>query len=214
MKKLLAFLSALLGASPTLAQNTVADQLSELRVVLEMQRPEVVASLRPPLTVEQIASLEDEYQIVLPDAVKTLYLWHDGQDQTSFTTFANNMTIQPLSKVLRTKAEFDGMIGYDFELENWWHPAWLPLFHNGGGDYIVVDLVGIHTGKRNQLLTVYHDWEYRPIVAEDLQTFLDAVLEYYGTKSIEEMDEFHIIDEFLPTLEQSFNASGKVEPMR
>ncbi|MEP1765248.1 MAG: SMI1/KNR4 family protein [Sulfitobacter sp.] len=174
----------------------------------------MIASLRPPLSIDQIASLEDEYQLVLPDAVKTLYLWHDGQDPSGFTTFVNNMAFQPLSEALRAKAELDGMIGYDFDLENWWHPAWLPLFHSGGGDYIVVDLVGIHTGNRNQLLKVYHDWAYRPIVAEDLQTFLDAALVYYGTKSIEEMDEFHIIDEFLPPLEQSFNASGMVKPLK
>ena len=124
------------------------------------------------------------------------------------------MAFAPLSEVLRAKTELDGMIGYEFELENWWHPAWLPLFHNGGGDYIVVDLVGIHTGNRNQLLQVYHDWEYRPIVADDLQTFLAAAIEYHGTKAIEEMDEFHIIDEFLPALEGSFEASGVAKPLK
>ena len=213
MKRLMGLLAALLGASSSSAQDTVPDQLSQLSDLLKRKRPEVIASLRPPLSVEHIAGLEHEYQIALPDAVKSLYSWHDGQDPSGFTVFVNNMTFQPLSEVLQTKAELDGMIGYDFDLENWWHPAWLPLFHNGAGDFIVVDLAGVHTGNRNQVLKVYHDWQYRPIVAESLGTFLDATLKYHRAKSTDEMDESHVIDDFLPGLEQSFDASGRVEPL-
>ncbi|WP_371171481.1 SMI1/KNR4 family protein [Aliiroseovarius sp. 2305UL8-7] len=214
MNKLLALFAALLGPSPTLAETTVPNLLSELELLLEAKRPALMESFRPPVSVDEIASLENKYRIVLPDAVKALYLWHDGQDPVRFETFVNNMTLQPLSEVFETKAELDGMIGYDFTLENWWNPAWLPLFHNGGGDYLVIDLQGVHTGDANQILRVYHDWEYRPIIARDLETFLQAALSYHDTTPLEQMDEFHEIDEFLPALDVSFNASGPIKPLK
>ncbi|WBU60745.1 SMI1/KNR4 family protein [Paracoccus albus] len=214
MAKLFAFFAALLGASSASAQTSLAELLSELDMLLKSKHPELAASLRPPQSAEQIERMEARYQIVLPDEVRTLYLWHDGQDPTGFTTFANNMAFQPLSELLQTKAEFDSMIGYDFHLKNWWHQAWLPLFHNGGGDYLVVDPQGIHTGDANQLLAFYHDDKYRPIIAKDLTTFFKAVLDYYDKTSTEDMDEFHIIDDFLPNSNLSFDASGKAEPLQ
>ncbi len=214
MNKLLAFFAALMSSSAASAQSTVPTLLLELGPLLEAKRHALIESFRPPLSVEEISSLEAEHQIALPDAVKALYLWHDGQDLTRFETFVNNMVLQPLSEVLKTKAELDGMIGYDFVLENWWNPAWLPLFHNGGGDYLVVDMEGVHTGNRNQLLRVYHDWEYRPIVASDLETFLSATIRYHDATPIDHMDEFHEIDDFLPSTDASFEASGPVEPLK
>ncbi len=213
MKRLFALLAALLAGTSTQAETNISEVLLKLDAVLESKRPEFAAGLRPPLTVAQIAQMEAQYQVVLPDAVRALYLWHDGQGSSNYMSFVNNMQFQPLSEVLSAKAEFDEMIGYDFELENWWHPAWLPLFHNGGGDFIVVDRKGVHTGTKNQLLTVYHDWKYRPIVAKDLATFLAAALEYHEATPIEQMDEFHIIDDFLPQLDVSFEASGKATPL-
>lgn len=213
MKKLIALLAALI-AGPAQAQTTMSELLSTLESQLEVKRPELAASLRPPLSATQIAGLESEYQVVLPDVVKTLYMWHDGQDPSVFITFVNNMQFQPLADVLETKTELDGMIGYDFELKNWWHPAWLPVFHSGGGDYLVVDMAGIHTANANQLVKVYHDWELRPIVAKDLTTFVQAVIDYHDKTPIEEMDEFHAIDDFLIQSDVSFEASGTAEPLR
>ncbi len=213
MRKLTALLATLFAGSVQ-AQATVSDLLATLDSQLAIKRPELVSSLRPPLTAEQIADLEDKHHIILPDIIKTLYKWHDGQDPSDFKVFVNNMQFQPLTDVLETKAELDGMIGYDFELKNWWHPAWLPVFQNGGGDYLVIDMAGIHTGNANQLLTVYHDRGTRPIVAKDLVTFLQAAIDYHDATQIEAMDEFHYISDFLPRLKTSFTASGIAEPLR
>ena len=212
MRKLMAVLAIFLAGS-AYAETNVSDLLTKLESELKEKRPEVLASLRPPLTASHIAALEEEYRFVLPDAVKALYMWHDGQDPNGFVTFVNNMQFLPLADALATKAELDGMIGYDFELENWWHPAWLPIFHNGGGDYLVVDMAGVHSGNRNQLLNFYHDWEYRPIVANDLKVFVSGIIDYHAGTSVDEMDEFYSIDGFLPDLDISFDAAGTAEPL-
>lgn len=85
MKKLLALVAALfaapaLEASPTAAQ-TLPEMLADLDAVLAEKRPDYAALLRPPLTAAQIGALEEEYATTLPDEVKALYAWHDGQDR-------------------------------------------------------------------------------------------------------------------------------------
>ncbi len=213
VRRLIAMLAALLAGSAC-AETNVSDLLAVLDSELQEKRPEVVTSLRPPLTAQNIADLEQEHRVVLPETVKALYMWHDGQDPGGFVTLVNNMQFLPLADMLATKAELDGMIGYDFELENWWHPAWLPIFQNGGGDYLVVDTAGIHTGNSGQLLNFYHDWEYRPIVANDLTVFVQGVIDYYAGTPVDEMDEFHSIAKFLPSLNISFDAAGTAEPLQ
>lgn len=212
VRKLIAVVASFLAGSAQ-AETSLSDLLAVLSSELQEKRPEVVVSLRPPLTAQQIADLETEHRFALPEAVKALYMWHDGQDPGGFVTFVNNMQFLPLADALVIKAELDGMIGYDFELENWWYPAWLPIFHNGGGDHLVVDTAGIHTGNSGQLLTAYHDWEYRPIVAHDLTVFVQGVIDYHAGTPVDEMDEFHSIAKFLPQLDISFEAAGTAEPL-
>ncbi|WP_018689092.1 SMI1/KNR4 family protein [Ahrensia kielensis] len=213
MKKIVSLFAALFTTSAS-AEPALPDLLAALEVQLQKKRPDLVATLRPPLTEEDIVALEHKYETSLPSQVRMLYKWHDGQDLEKFSVFVENMQFQPLESALLTKVDLDSMIGYDFELENWWHPAWLPLFQNGGGDYIVVDAAGIHTGNKGQLLTVYHDWEHRPINAPNLLVFSQAVLAYYKTTPIEDMDEFYLLENHLPETALSFDASGNAKPLK
>lgn len=213
MNRLLSLILALFATTGQ-AQTTLPELLEEIELQLLQKRPDFFTSLRPPLTEEQIAAIEIKYATILPDDVKALYMWHDGQDPQKFSSFVNNMQFQPLEYMLSAKVELDGMIGYDFELENWWNRGWLPIFHNGGGDHLVVDTVGVHTGNAGQLLTVYHDWEHRPIEAQNLQVFMQAVLAYYENTLTENMDEFHVLENFLTETGQSFVASGVAMPLQ
>lgn len=213
MKKLLGVFATLF-ASPVQAQPTLAEVLTALDAQLAQKRPDYAALLRPPLSAGDIANLEVKYAVTLPDDVKTFYMWHDGQDPQSSAALANNMLILPLAEALDGKEELDGMIGYDFTLKDWWHPGWLPLFHNGGGDNLVVDTAGVHTGKPGQILSFYHDWDLRPIDAPDLLAYMQAVLSYYENTPVDQIVEPYELDGHLPETGLSFTAAGEAVPLK
>ncbi len=213
MKKLVAIIAAMFAGSAT-AQTALPDIFDSIGHLIVEKRPDLAATRRAPLSDAQIAEVERNHGITLRTEIKSLYAWHDGQNPEVFMTFANNMQFQSLEAALATKAELDGMIGYDFELENWWHPGWLPIFNNGGGDYIDVDAAGVHTGNPGQLIKVYHDWTHRPIVARNLTDFMQGVQRYLAGTAPQDMDEFHDVSDFLSPTRKAFEASGAAKPLR
>lgn len=211
MRKYLTLLAALFGGQ--VQGQSLPATLAEIEVLIAEKRPELSASLNEPLSLAQISALEAEYGVTLPADLRALYVWHNGQNQQRFDVFADNMQFLPLENALRVKAELDGMIGYDFELENWWNANWFPVFDNGAGNYVAVDSQGVHTGNAGQLVLFYHDWEKRTIVAGDMTSYFHGVLRYYRSTAAEDMDEFHALDEHLPSTGRSFKAAGSATPL-
>lgn len=84
-----------------------------------------------------------------------------------------------LAHALDLAAEFTSMIGSDFELPDMWHAHWIPLFSNGGGDYICYDLQGSFEGRPGQLIEFWHSDDDRNIIAGTLHSFLQALINFY-----------------------------------
>lgn len=107
--------------------------------------------------------------MVLPGDLKTLYQWKNGQQQDCVGSFVTNSMFQPLEDVLKDNKVLTSMIGYDFEIENWWNAHWLPVFSNGGGSYICYDLKGVFTGESGQLVEFWKADNDRNVIAPDLK---------------------------------------------
>lgn len=167
--------------------NILDGQLSRLR-------PEFYQNLLSPLQRSEIQALEEKYQLILPEDLKSLYSWKNGQAIGSFDSFVNNSTFLSLQEALEIAAELTSMIGYDFEIENWWNKSWIPLFHNGGGDYICYDLEGLFTGNAGQLITFWHADADRDVIAPSLKEFLKAINRYYESTPAVAYDEFFEAD--------------------
>lgn len=172
-------------------QNT----LTTLDRHLSHLRPELYASLNAPLTADAISALEKTFGITLPADVKALYQWKNGQRDDSYETFINNARFLALQEALEIAKELTGMIGYDFEVENWWHAAWIPIFHNGSGDYICYDTGGVFTGDKGQLLKFWHDDGTRHVIAPGLETFLQTINQYYTDTDPAAYDEFFTLEQ-------------------
>lgn len=168
--------------------------LTTLDQYLSQLRPEFYTSLNAPLTEDAIAALGKRYGITLPADIKALYQWKNGQRDDSYEAFVNNSTFLPLEEALEITRELTGMIGYDFEVENWWHAAWIPLFHNGGGDYICYDAGGLFTGDKGQLLEFWHNDGDRNVIAPGLEVFLQTINQYYADTDPATFDEFFTLE--------------------
>ncbi|MBT1699165.1 SMI1/KNR4 family protein [Fulvivirgaceae bacterium PWU4] len=166
--------------------------LNTLDKHLQEKRPDYYKDLRPPLTDQQIGDLEKKYNLQLPSDVRLLYQWKNGQDD--YKRFVNNSTFMPLESALESYELLTGMIGYDFEIKNWWNEHWIPLFENGSGDHICVDMAGIFTGDAGQIVDFWHDSPGRNVTAPSLEAFIGSLNKYYETTKPEDFDEFFIIE--------------------
>jgi cell wall assembly regulator SMI1 len=164
--------------------------LNRLDQYLSTKRADYYAALQPGLSAEEITALEKEYNVRIPADLHALYAWKNGQKQDVYDAFVNNSMFLSLQHALDTARELTGMIRTDFEMENWWHPAWIPLFDNGGGDYICYDTAGVFTGIKGQLIEFWHADNDRDTIAPDLTTFITAVNQLYATTDVKDFDEY------------------------
>lgn len=183
---------------------TMKNELKELDKVLQEKRPDYYAKLQDPLTLEEITQLESKYGKTLPDDVKELYLWKNGQTYDCYKALVNNSMFEPLENVLNNAEESTGMIGYDFLIENWWNKDWLPIFSNGGGDNICYDMGGSFTGNKGQLVEFWHADKDRAVIAPDLPTFIGTLNSYYQETDASNFDGFFSISDRLSQFEKSF----------
>lgn len=168
------------------------EQLYLLDKHLHTARPDFYTQLNDPLTVSEINALEQKFNMQFPADIKALYQWKNGQRHDCYTTFIKNSTFMPLQDALESAAELTSMIGYDFEIENWWNKQWIPVFCNGGGDHICYDLEGTFTGEPGQMIEFWHADNYRKIIAPALQVFIEAINHYYENTSPADFDEFFV----------------------
>lgn len=166
-------------------------QLDMLDQQLAKLRPEYYKKLQPGLDDDTIQMLQQKYHITLPEDLIALYKWRNGQQGDCYEAFVNNSMFIPLESALDSAAENTSMIGTDFEIENWWHKDWIPLFHNGGGDHLCYDMGGIFTNNPGQLIEFWHEDNDRNIIAPSLATFLDALIAYYKA---EQLDEYYEVE--------------------
>jgi cell wall assembly regulator SMI1 len=164
--------------------------LNKLDDHIRTKRSSYYACLQPGLTIEEISTLEQEFGIQLPADIKSLYQWKNGQQEDCYEAFVNNSMFLPLKNALESGRELTDMIGSDFELENWWNTAWIPLFDNGGGDHICYDTAGVFTGIKGQLIEFWHADNDRDTIAPDLTTFIISINKLYETTAVDDFDEY------------------------
>lgn len=167
--------------------------LEQLDLHIKKFRPEFYGNLRASLVENDIQKLEIQYDIQIPEDLRRLYQWKNGQESSCYDAFVNNSMFIPLEEALDIAQELTSMIGTDFEIENWWNESWIPIFHNGGGNYICYDLKGAFTGNKGQILEFWNRDYDRNVIAASLKDFLDQLNSYYEEKS-EGWDEFFTVE--------------------
>ena len=168
--------------------------IQKLDKYLSILRPEYYLELNEPLNDSQLDKLGEHYKLEIPYDLRTLYKWKNGQNAKCFDSFVNNSMFIPLHQALYDASELTSMIGFDFEIENWWNENWIPIFQNGGGDNICYDLKGIFTGQKGQLIEFWHADNDRNIIAPTLEAFLKKIIDFYETKQKEDFDEYFEIE--------------------
>lgn len=168
--------------------------LQKLDSYLSALRPEFYSNLNAPLTDDQLDQLEELYSMKIPNDLRILYQWKNGQQADCYEAFVNNSMFIPLPQALHDASALTAMIGFDFEIENWWNEKWIPIFDNGSGDKICYDLGGIFTGQPGQLIEYWHADHDRNIITPTLESLIRRIMNFYETKPKEAYDEYFEIE--------------------
>lgn len=166
--------------------------IQQLDRCISAARPEYYALLAAPLTSEAIAALETQYGTSIPEDLKALYRWKNGQQSSCYQSFVNNSTFMPLEEVLSSAKELDELIP-DFDGENWWRKGWLPVFHNGGGDHICYDTEGTFTGRQGQLVEFWHADSDRNVIAASLEELLHGLVRLYEAAPADKKEAYFTV---------------------
>lgn len=157
---------------------------SDLTAFLAERQPEVVASLRPPASDEQLDDLEALVGAELTDDYRALYRLADGQNPAANAPlFVEGFDFMPLDSVIdnwkmldriekgsgpwSTPGSAQGPIW-----DRWFHPGWIPFARSIGGDHFCVDLAPAPGGERGQVVDVLHDDTPRRHLGYSLRDFL------------------------------------------
>lgn len=175
--------------------NSMEKQLQILDSNLIKLRPDFYVNLNNPLKESEIKNLEEKFNVIIPDDLRKLYQWKNGQSNDCYNSLVNNSMFMPLEEALESAEEMTSMIGFDFDIDNWWNENWIPIFHNGGGDHICYDMRGIFTGQQGQLIEFWHSDNDRNVIAPNLKSFIEKINEFYTTREKSDFDEYFQIDD-------------------
>lgn len=170
--------------------NQIESSIARLERALLAVRPEFFQTLNPGLSAMEIDRLASEHNAFLPADLRALYQWRNGQSDHGEDVFADNWLFATLEAALDTNAVLTPMIGSDFDVDNWWHSCWIPIFWNGGGDSLCYDTSGQFTGQKGQLIEFWHADNDRNVVAPSLAAYLDSISEYLETEIPSEDEEY------------------------
>jgi len=163
----------------------VPEMIARLDRWLATNRPEYYARLQPGVTGDQLNEFEDRFGVRLPIAYRLLYKWRNGQEAMCSSPLEMNWMFSSLEDVADTKGMLDRMIGADFESPEWWRREWVPFLANGGGDHMVVDLLGIDGGRSRQVITFWHDEPDRGIRFPHMEAWLRDLVETMESGELE-----------------------------
>ena len=156
---------------------------------LESNALEVLASLRPGATQEQLRAAEEAMGVRFPEEVEIVYRVHDGQVRGLNHSFApafiegdewfsleRMVESWRVWKDLVEGGHFDGI---ESEPEgrirsDWYHLGWIPVTGDGGGDSRCLDLAPAPGGRVGQIIRQIHDDGYRSVEADSLIEWFSA----------------------------------------
>lgn len=147
----------------------IEDILEKIEQGLKANCPDVFASLRPPACPEMLRKFEQTCLAggKMPEELRTLYQWHDGQDGYGSFNQNDNRTFLPVEQVI------DAWAFLNDPMEDILEPIyreWIPISYNGAGDYLMYDL------RDGTLRDYWHDDESRSLDSDSLEAWLQGVL--------------------------------------
>jgi cell wall assembly regulator SMI1 len=163
----------------------VRTAFNKLQAYYKANNPDGLNQLAPPATDNDIKELAKllPTPMVLPLGYVELLKIHNGGN-----LWVAGWEFLSIKQVIRVWTRLAGMFPMDSSenrgkadpdngIKNFWYDnRWMPIFGNGGGDYICVDYDPGPSGHRAQIIEHVHDFDARTLHAQTFEDwFVEAV---------------------------------------
>ncbi|MCG5059967.1 MAG: SMI1/KNR4 family protein [Limnoraphis sp. WC205] len=153
---------------------------------LTAHAPQVLESLNPGATDQEIAQVEEILGVDFPEDFKQSYRIHNGQHEDSYSLFPNLqfLSLQGIIEIYKKWPEFlDEKFICDPEdvsegiWNGWWHPKWIPFTLESNGACECVDLAPATGGNVGQVIIVEWKESTRGLIAPSFRAYLETFAE-------------------------------------
>ena len=135
-----------------------------------------------PATTVDIDDLEAAITITIPDDMRATYELYNGTGRQWVFDCGYLMSLsevrdtwkmfkEPVDQGLFDNADADPLGPIK---KRWWSPKWIPIVHNGGGDYHCLDVDPACGGTVGQLIGFEHETGPSHVLAKSLRAFLTS----------------------------------------
>jgi cell wall assembly regulator SMI1 len=149
-----------------------------IKTWLKIQAPEILDTLQPGSTEEEIHDTETFLGVIFPDDMRVSYRICNGQkpDEMGYIFgLIDGWEFLSLNRIKEEWGIWKNLLDEgDYVTKEWWDPAWIPLTQSGSGDNHCIDLTYPSTNNKGNILIVWHDIPERPIVAPSFSAWLNA----------------------------------------
>jgi cell wall assembly regulator SMI1 len=152
---------------------------------LSVNAPELLETLQPGASEQEITQLEGHLGVQLPDDYKTFLILCNGQHDEALWFYKGEL-LSILSIKFQWQAWYDLLESGIFDdtysrpdsgiRSDWWNPKWIPFTHDGSGDHLCIDLDPPTDGTSGQIITMWHDSEQREFLFRSFTQWLAHVL--------------------------------------
>lgn len=171
-------------------EDVISEEVKQIRALwkryedfFKEKLPEQFETLNPGASEEELARL-DTIKVELPDYVLEFFRIHNGHSFVVEDFGEINDIDLVLSNYKVWNELLDDGTFEDSETEpdpgvkpGWYNSAWVPITDSGAGDNLVLDFDPAEGGTKGQVVTMWHDWEKREIVAPSLMAWFEAYLD-------------------------------------
>jgi cell wall assembly regulator SMI1 len=124
-----------MASKPPVSETPVLRSLlGRLEAWLAKHRKRFLSGLQPPASDADLRALEAAIKRPLPEALRTLLAWHNGQGEDYVGFFEDRWVLMRSAMIADVKPGLDA----DAK-ENGWQPAWIPFLDDDQGDYLCLD---------------------------------------------------------------------------
>jgi cell wall assembly regulator SMI1 len=155
---------------------------------LQSNYPVGLTALNPGATDAEIAHLESEIGVKLPDDYITLLKIHNGQSDLAAGLLWSNEFLSTTRILGEWKAMKELLDGGDFMhptfsdppnaiKPDWWNIMWVPITSDGNGNLECIDLRPGKSGKRGQIIDFDHEAADRCVLANNFRVWLEEYIQ-------------------------------------
>ncbi|MGD1908664.1 MAG: SMI1/KNR4 family protein [Leptolyngbyaceae cyanobacterium] len=143
---------------------------------LESNAPKVLDTLQPGTTASEISYVEDLLKVNFPESLKVSYQIHNGQVEKS-QGLIDDWSLLPLDEIL---SQWNFWMDLSEAGEAPWHPLWIPITHDGGGNHYCLDLHPNLEEKTGRIIYLFH--ETLPNIEEEIADSFEDFLSDFSDR--------------------------------